>query len=98
MRSRTVTRGEGLPRDDERCGVRPKVLEEVGKAVEEDEGSIAVTENGAVTKALGTRRNVGFWLEASSQVNITYHDDEDDGEHRKAQKLDRLPSPLQNPH
>lgn len=35
---RTVTSGEDLTRNDEGGGVRPKVLEEVGQAVEEDEG------------------------------------------------------------
>lgn len=37
MRSRPVTRGEGLAGDDEGCGVRPEVLEEVREAVEEGE-------------------------------------------------------------
>lgn len=32
-----VTGGEGLSRNNERGGVRPEVLEEVGQAVEEDE-------------------------------------------------------------
>jgi hypothetical protein len=31
----TVTGGEGLSRNDERRGIRPEVLEEVGQAVEE---------------------------------------------------------------
>jgi len=37
MGRRTVTGRENFPRDDEGCGVRAKVLEEVRKAVQEDE-------------------------------------------------------------
>ena len=39
----TVTSGEGLSRNDEGGGVGAKVLEEVGQAVEEDEGLGATT-------------------------------------------------------
>jgi hypothetical protein len=38
MSSRSVTSGECFSGDDEGCCVGPEVLEEVGKAVEEDEG------------------------------------------------------------
>lgn len=38
VRGRTVTSGERLTRDDEGSRVGPKVLEEVGKTVEEYEG------------------------------------------------------------
>lgn len=52
MCSGAVTRREGLAGYDERRRVRPKVLEEVSQAVEEDEGFRAVRNNRAEAEAL----------------------------------------------
>lgn len=52
MAGRTIASGEDFTGDDEGGGVGAKVLEEVGHAVEEDEGTlVAVVHHCVVSKA-----------------------------------------------
>lgn len=57
MGSRTVTGGEGLSRYNECRCVRTKVLEEIGKAVEENESVCASCRGGklVISKAFGKK-------------------------------------------
>lgn len=51
VRGGSVASGEYFSRNDEGRGVGAEILEEVGQAVEEDEGAVRVTEDSVVTEA-----------------------------------------------
>lgn len=74
MCGRTITSWEGLARDNESGGVGAEVLEEVGQAVEEDEG-------------------LGGGGGSGELVVTETHDDEDNGKHDEAHKLNGLATP-----
>jgi len=57
MCCRTVTSGEGFTRDNKSRGIGTKILEEVGNAVEEYEGSSAVSEDNVITESQGDEDN-----------------------------------------
>ena len=89
--SRTVASREDLAGNDERSRVGAEVLEEVGKAVEEDErllGGVAALQS-AVAEAWGTKLDTS---RCRKKVRLT-HDDEERREHGEAHQLDRLAAP-----